>query len=174
MNNHVHNQNAGGSDRRWQREDASLCRLARSVLVAAAVVTFLAAQPACALPRIERYLSVTVTPSELDLGTVPQPGVYDSPSELKVHVTANCTHGGVVASVTPLVRAGGGTLDPERVSVKLPGTGNYVPMTNPVPVTGPMDPGVFDVILKFRLTTDFQVLAGTYTGTITITCAGAP
>jgi len=142
-------------------------------LVAVAVAAALAG-PAHALPRVERYVNVTVTPATLDLGSVPQPGTYDSASELKVHVTANCVHGGVVASVTALERAGGGTIGPERVFVKLPATDNYVAMTNPVAVTGPMNPGVFDVVLKFRVETTWADDPGEYTGTLTITCAGAP
>ena len=152
----------------------------RSFLVACCLLATLATLavmlcgPAQALPRVERYVSATVSPAALDLGSVPQPGSYDSPSELKVHVTANCIHGGVVASVTPLTRTGGGSIAPERVFVKLPATGNYVPMTNPVAVTGPMNPGVFDVILKFRLETTLADVAGEYAGTITITCSAAP
>ena len=144
-----------------------LCGL---VAVAAAAVL---AGTAHAIPKVERYVSVTVTPATLDLGSVPQPGTYDSASELKVHVTANCVHGGVMASVTALARTGGGSIGPERIFLKLP-AGNYVPMTNPVAVTGPMNPGVFDVILKFRVETTLEDVPGEYTGTLTITCAGAP
>jgi len=144
-------------------------------LVVAAAVLALWAETAHAIPKVERYVSVSVTPATLDLGSVPQPGTYDSASELKVHVTANCVHGGVVASVTALERAGGGgSIGPERVFVKLPATDNYVAMTNPVAVTGPMNPGVFDVILKFRVETTWADDPGEYTGTLTITCAGAP
>jgi hypothetical protein len=117
---------------------------------------------------------MNVTPDRLDLGSVPQAGAYDSPAELKVHVTANCVHAGVVASLTPLDRAEGGRIGPERVFVRLPRTGNYMPMTNPVAITGPMNPGVFDVILKFRVETTMADGPGDYAGTITITCAAAP
>ena len=145
-----------------------LCGL---VAVAAAAVL---AGTAHAIPKVERYVNVSVTPATLDLGSVPQPGTYDSPSELKVHVTANCVHGGVVASVTALERAGGGSIGPERIFVKLPATGNYVAMTNPVAVTGPMNPGVFDVVLMFRLETTLADVAGEYAGTLTITWSAAP
>ena len=128
-----------------------------------------------AAPIIQRYVNASVTPDKLDLGSVPQPGTYNSPSELKVHVTANCVHVGVVASMTALERAGGGgSIGRERVFVKLPTTGNYVPMTGPVAVTGPMNPGVVDVILKFRVKTALADPPGDYAGTITITCALAP
>ncbi|MGB2975718.1 MAG: hypothetical protein WBD18_06745 [Phycisphaerae bacterium] len=148
-----------------------LCGL---VAVAVAAVLALWAETAHAIPKVERYVNVSVTPATLDLGSVPQPGTYDSPSELKAHVTANCTHGGVVASMTALTRAGGGTIGLERIFLKLPATGNYVAMTNPVAVTGPMNPGVFDVVLKFRVETTLEEIPGEYTGTLTITCAGAP
>jgi len=146
-----------------------LCGL---IAVAAAAVL---AGPAHAIPKVERYVSVTVTPATLDLGSVPQPGLYDSPSELKAHVTANCVHGGVVASMTALERAGGGgSIGPERIFLKLPATGVYVAMTDPVAVTGPMNPGVFDVVLMFRLQTTLADPAGEYAGTLTITCSAAP
>jgi len=149
-----------------------LCGL---VAVSAVAALALCAGTAHAIPKVERYISVTVTPATLDLGSVPQPGLYDSASELKVHVTANCVHGGIAASVTALERAGGGgSIGPERVFVRLPATGVYVPMTNPVVVTGPMNPGVFDVVLMFRVETTWADNAGEYTGTLTITCAGAP
>jgi hypothetical protein len=137
-------------------------------------VLAVAAMDVHAAPIIQRYVNFSVTPNILDLGSVPQPGTYDSPSELKVHVTANCVHIGVVASATALTRAGGGSIGPERIFVKLPATGKYMPMTGPVAVTGPMNPGVVDVILKFRVQTTLADVAGEYAGIITITCATAP
>ena len=143
------------------------------MLGALAVLT-VAATDVHTAPIIQRYVNMTVTPDKLDLGSVPQPGTYDSPSELKVHVTANCVHVGVVASATALTRAGGGSIGPERVFVKRPSTGSYVPMTGPVNITGPMNPGVVDVLLKFRVQTTLADAPGDYAGTITITCAAAP
>ena len=145
-----------------------------AILAAAATLGALVATDAYARPNIERYVNFSVSPASLDLGSVTQPGIYDSPSELTVHVMANCVHGGVVASVTPLVLAGGGSIDPQRVFVKLSPSGNYVPMTNPIPVTGPMNPGAFDVILKFWVQTTLADVPGQYTGTLTITCSAAP
>jgi hypothetical protein len=141
---------------------------------AAGVVLGLAGN-AHALPRVVPYINVTLTPLTLDLGSVPEPGPYDSASELKVHVAANCAHGGVVASVTPLTRTGGGgSIAPERVFVRIPATGVYVAMTSPVSITGAMMPGVFDVVLKFRVVTNLGDIPGQYVGTLTITCAGPP
>jgi hypothetical protein len=133
-----------------------------------------AAQVAQAAPVVQPYVSVNATPASLDLGTVPQPGTYDSPAELKVHVTANCIHGGVVVSLTPLVRAEGGSIGPAQVFLRLPATGTYIPMSAAVAVTGPTGPGIFDVVLKFRVVTTLADAAGEYAGTLTITCSAAP
>lgn len=130
--------------------------------------------PAQALPRIEKIVTVTATPAALNLGTTAGVGQYDSAAELKVHVAANCLHGGIIASVTPLTRSAGSVIGPERVFVRLPLTGAYVPMTHPLDLTGPMNPGVFDVILKFRVETTWGDDPGQYAGTMTITCSVAP
>lgn len=139
------------------------------MLAAVAGVLACTVEQAQALPRLERYVEVSVNPEELDLGSVLQPGTYDSPTELTVHVAANCNHGGVTLSATSLKRTGGGEIPLERFFVKLPTTGVFVPMTAPILLTGPMVPGVFDVMLKFRLKTLMQDPAGKYTGTITLT-----
>jgi len=142
-------------------------------MLAGAVLAALS-QAAYALPRVERYVEISVTPEELDLGSVPQPGAYDSPAELTVHVAANCVHGGVVATATPLKLSEGIEIPLERFFVKIPATGQYVPMTAPVVITGPMMPGVFDVVLKFRVETRLENPPGTYTGTLTFTLAAGP
>ncbi|MEX0776384.1 MAG: hypothetical protein WD042_11825 [Phycisphaeraceae bacterium] len=146
------------------------CRLA-AVAIAAILSLGVTAQRACALPVIERYVQVTATPETLDLGTAPGQGDFDSPSELTVKVAANCATGGVVASVSALQMTGGGSIGPERVFVKLPLTGNYVAMTNPVVVTPPTNPGTFNIVLKFRVQTTIADAPGQYVGTVTITVA---
>lgn len=149
-------------------------RAACLAIAAAVVILVAAAEKAEALPRVQRYVSVSVSPQQLDLGTVPQPGTYDSPADLTVHVAANCAHGGVVASATALQRAGGGVIPLARFFVKIPATGQYVAMTAPVAITGPMMPGVFDVVLKFRVETTLADIPGEYAGTITLTCTAGP
>lgn len=125
--------------------------------------------------RIEPYVRVHVTPRKLNLGHVRQPGLYDSPHILTVHVRANVDWGGVVASATSLERAEGGTIPPERisVSVRIPPTGPYgpyVPMAPPpVAITEPMGPGVFNFKLKFQVETVLQNPAGKYRGTFIFT-----
>lgn len=79
-----------------------------------------------------------------------------------------------MASATPLNRSGGGVIPLERFFVRIPATGQYVAMTVPVVITGPMMPGVFDVVLKFRVETRLENPPGTYTGTVTLTCATGP
>ena len=151
-------------------------RIGRLLWTAALIAGVLAAVPqnARAIPRIVRYVRVTATPENLDLGSVPTPGVFDSAVELTVHVAANCAHAGVVLSMpAPLTAPGGATIPLNRTWVKLP-AGPFVALTAPVAVTGPMNPGVFDVVLKFRVETTIENLAGTYAGTITLTCSTGP
>ena len=63
---------------------------------------------------------------------------------------------------------------PERILVRAPETGEYVPMRDPVNITGPMGPGVFDLALNFRVVTDLDYAPGKYTGTFIFTCAADP
>jgi hypothetical protein len=121
------------------------------------------------------YVQVTVTPNPIDLGTVPQPGAYDSPAVLKVHLAANCNHGGIVISITPLSLVGGGaTLGLDRIFVKPPGAPDFLPMTAPIGIAPPGGPIVVDYVLKFRVETTWGDDPGQYAGTIVITCSAAP
>ena len=162
---------------KWERQRSRWhgrgFRAGCALIVAAAVLTA-TVEKANALPRVRPYISVTATPSPFDLGSVSEPGVFDSPSELKVHVAANCNQGGVVISATPLARPGGGEIPLQRFFVKVPATGQFVAMTAPVIVAGPTGPAIFDVVLKFRVETVLPDIPGEYAGTITITCAAAP
>ena len=124
------------------------------------------------LPGIERYISISVTPKELDLGAVPQPGLYDSPATLTLQVEANCPHGGVVVHATPLVCPKARPILPDRIFVRIPETGEYVPMKGPLNITGPMGPGVFDLALNFRVVTDLDNAPGRYTGMFVFTFMG--
>ena len=121
--------------------------------------------------RIEPYVRVHVTPRKLKLGSVPQPGIYDSRAKLKVHIKANCPHGPVMASATPLETREGASIPPERIFVRIPETGEYVPMGEPVAITGPdpMGPGAYHIDLRFRIKTVLQDPPGKYTGTFTFT-----
>jgi len=128
-----------------------------------------------ARPIIVPYVRVSVSPENLDLGSIPQPGVFDSPATLTVHVAANTVHGGVVVSMAaPLVGPGEATIPLARTWVKMPVSGEFVALTAPVIVTGPMGPGVVDIPLKFRVETDLANRPGTYSGTLVVTCGVAP
>ncbi|MFW6155457.1 MAG: hypothetical protein ACOC95_09590 [Planctomycetota bacterium] len=143
--------------------------------LAAVLVVLAGAGPVHAQPRVQPYVVLDVTPESLDLGDVAQPGLYQSQAELNIRVAANVAHGGLTASMTPLEREGGaGTIGPDRILVKRPGEGNYVPMTDPVILTGPMRPGVVDIPLTFRVQTTWVDRPGEYRGTLTITCVVAP
>jgi hypothetical protein len=145
------------------------------LLAAGLLVPALWACPAQALPRILPYVQVTVTPNPLDLGVVESPGAFDSSSQLKIHLTANCNTGGIVISMTPLARVGGGgTLPLERIFVQTPLSGGFIAMTAPLWVAPASGPIVADYLLRFRLQTVFDDLGGTYTGTLTVTYMPAP
>lgn len=145
--------------------------LARRLFPAVLIVALLGGltQSVQARPRIQPYVSLTLSADTLDLGNVAQPGVFDSPAILTVHIAANCSHGGIVISTTPLAGPGGAEIPLARFSVKLPATGQFVPMIHPVVLTGPMNPGVVDVPVMFRVETQMQTSPGKYTGTITFT-----
>ena len=138
-------------------------------LLAGALALLGAPRNAYALPRIQRYIEISVSPDHLDLGSVFQPGVFDSPATLTVHVAANYNHGGIIVTATPLDGPGGATIPLDRMWVKLPVSGEFVPLIAPVMAIGPMGPGVVDVPLKFRVETLLLNPAGEYNGTITIT-----
>lgn len=127
-------------------------------------------------PLIAPFVQVSVTPEQLDFGTVRQTGQYDSPAAITVHVAANCPHSGVVLQAGPLQRSTGGSILPEDVFVKIPATGQYVPMAGPVNISGPMGPGVGDLPLQFRVETTAEVAVGTYEGlwSIAAGCAEGP
>lgn len=124
--------------------------------------------------RPRAYIEVTVSPTQLDLGSVAEPGVFDSASELKVHVATNVAIGGVFVSVTPLLREGGGTIEPGSVFVRVPATQQYVSLGTPVIVGGPWGPALYDIPLRFRVQTTLAQPPGQYTGTLVITCIPAP
>jgi hypothetical protein len=145
---------------------------ATCLLLATAVLLIVALEMSQALPRVRRYIELTATPTALDLGQVPKPGTYDSPAVLSLHLAANCNHGNVVISATQFESAEGGVIPPSRILVKLPDTGQFVPMNYPIPVAPPAGPGVCDFQLSFRVATLQTDPAGTYTGTFQLTTLG--
>ncbi len=116
------------------------------------------------------FISLSVTPDILNLGTLPFPtSTYDSPAKLTVKVKSNCSHGPIVVSMTGLKHNNiGGTITPDRILIKGPATGGFVPMAKPVAISEPTT-GSHDIELKFRVENKFRDFAGKYTGTIMFT-----
>ena len=153
--------------------------LARSVILLLVIFALTAAPTvipnAAPTSAITPYCHLSVSTDTLDLGTVPRPGVFDSPATLTVHVAANIAHGGVMISMAdPLEGPEGAKIPLNRTWVKLSAGGQFVDLTAQVTVTGPMNPGVLDVPLKFRVETDFGNPPGTYSGTLVVTLGVAP
>lgn len=119
-------------------------------------------------PGPEPYVTISFTPGELDLGSIPHPGTYDSPATLTVHVVANFPYGAVMASATPLQHTAGNSIPPERISIKSPATPGFVSMAGPVAISLQAEPEL-DIDLAFRVETLLADLAGTYSGTIIFT-----
>ena len=150
---------------------SGMVRLA-CVIAGAAGLLLLPPQTSQALPRVKRYIGLTAQPQSLDLGAVSQPGLYDSPAVLSLHLAANCNHGRLVMTTTPLQSAGGDVIPPSRVFVRLPETGQYVPLTQPVVIAPGAGPGVRDFQLRFRIKTQPTDPAGTYTATFNLVVEG--
>ncbi len=119
-------------------------------------------------PGLEPSISISVTPGELNLGSIPYPGTHDSPAILTVHIVANYPYGAVTASATPLQHPAGNSVPPERIFIKGPATPGFVSMAGPVAVSLQPEPEL-DINLAFRVETLLADLAGTYTGTVTFT-----
>lgn len=157
--------------------------LVRRLCLAAVIAALSGVLPRCVQakeprpPKPDPYVEITVTPETLDLGSVPQPGIYDSDATLTVSMSSNVKTDGVVISATPLVRAEGSEIPLERFYVKkLKKGGAFVPLTEPVMVIGPKKPGEREhtVRLKFRVVTDLDNPAGEYTGTLVVTVSVPP
>jgi len=107
-------------------------------------------------------------------GSVIFPTAYfASSASLTVKVESNCLHGPIVASITMLKRPRGGSIPPERISIKAPTTNGYVTMAKPVAISMP-ETGPHDIELDFRLDILPSDHAGRYTGTITFTVMPPP
>jgi len=107
-------------------------------------------------------------------GSVTFPTVhYGSSASLTVKVESNCLHGPIVASITALKHPRGGSVPPERISIKSPTTNGYVTMAKPVAISMP-ETGSHDIGLDFRLDILASDYSGRYTGTITFTVMPPP
>lgn len=118
----------------------------------------------------DAFVRVTTTPDELDLGTSPIWGEYESPSVLTVNVESNCPHGSIVASITTLKNRKGGAITPDRIFIETEVTGGFVPMTAPVRISEPAA-GSHNIQLKVKVNTNIGDRAGNYSGALMFTIA---
>lgn len=117
------------------------------------------------------FIRIITSPDEIDLGTaVFFAGVHEVPGALKVQVDANCMHGPVVISTTPLERQGGGQIEPDDIFVRAPITGGYVSLKKPVVIL-PSAPGSQEVEVDFKVHAGTNHPSGQYKGIITLTIA---
>ena len=91
-----------------------------------------------------------------------------SSSVLTVKVESNCLHGPVVASITPLKRAGSVSITPDRIMVKTEATGGYVSMATPVAISETTE-GSHDIKMNFKIKTNITDHAGRYSGMLAFT-----
>lgn len=145
------------------------CLLLLAIMAATIIVPALDAGP-----QVQRYLSLTGTPSPLVLGAVSQPGIFDSAAVLAAHLATNCAHKGVIISTSGLQSAGGQSIPPDRILVRMPDTGFYAPMTNPLMVSPAAGPAVCDFQLQFRVEALPTDQPGTYSGTFQLFILCAP
>lgn len=124
--------------------------------------------------QIQKYVGVTVSVSEFDMGELTGSADYVVPNALTVHVSANCIHAGLTLTASALEEPSGAKIEPSRILVKRQGAVQYVPLGSPVNLTGVMAPGIVDVILNFRVQSPGMDCPGTYTGTFILTSAPLP
>ena len=132
-----------------------------------AVAVFGPAGVAEATGPVAPFVSLSITPDELDLGTVPFAGLWDSPASLKVLVQSNCSHGPILVSTTPLTSWQHRSVSADRIFVKSKATNGFVAMQKPVAVSEPQN-GSHEIELSFRVQGEMD-LAGQYSGTLTFT-----
>jgi len=134
-----------------------------SVILSLVVLVTLQVSLACGQP----YVSISVTPGQLDLGSIPpQPDSYDIQATLTLHITANCPYH-VEVSLEQFIRAGGGSIPLERTLVQM-----VTPISSPGPT--PEAGEYVDVELNFNIKTTFEDLPGTYTATVIFTIMEGP
>jgi hypothetical protein len=116
----------------------------------------------------EPFVKIYTTTNSLDLGYISFWSDGISPAVLTVRVESNCVHGPIVASITTLQRAGGGYITPDRISIKTPTTGGFVPMMKPVSISETTE-GSHDIKANFKIDTSIIDYAGRYSGSLAFT-----
>ena len=116
----------------------------------------------------EPFVRISTTAESFKLGTFSFWEDGTSSAVLTVKVESNCLHGPVVASITPLKRAGSISITPDRIMVKTDTTGGYVSMAGPVSVSETTE-GSHDINMNFKIETDIKDRAGRYSGMLAFT-----
>ncbi|MFQ6034923.1 MAG: hypothetical protein ACE5NM_03620 [Sedimentisphaerales bacterium] len=132
--------------------------------------------PSMVLPvkPFKPFVSISVKPDILDLGTIPLRGSL--PAKLEAHIIANCPHQ-VRASFKPFTRQRGRiSIRPKDMSIKINGVDvrvarRAVPIISSVKPTPPEGVDV-PIDMTFRLANAVQYPAGSYQGTLTFTVMG--
>ncbi|MFC1634625.1 hypothetical protein ACFL5Z_07255 [Planctomycetota bacterium] len=115
------------------------------------------------------FFRITTSPDEIDFGTaIFFDGVHEVLGALKVEVEANCWHGPILISTTPLQRRGGGQIEPADIFVRTSKIGRYVSMKRPVVIL-PTAAGSEKVVVDFKVHGDLSKPSGQYNGMITLT-----
>jgi len=119
-------------------------------------------------PDVPPYVSISVTPKILNLGTLPfASDFYESPGTLVLEVKSNCMHGHITASITELVHTSGCRIPPDRIYISTPATNGFVSMAKPVVISDPTE-GSHNIKMDFQVCNKFQIFhAGRYSGTLT-------
>ncbi|UCC96734.1 MAG: hypothetical protein JSW66_12920 [Phycisphaerales bacterium] len=113
------------------------------------------------------FINVTTTPDRLDLGTAPFMGPHEVKAALTVEVDANCVHGPIYLSTTPLSRRNGGSIEPERVFVRTEATNGFVAIKRPVAISQTAK-GSHKIVLDVRVDTPDGAPAGEYSGVFSL------
>jgi hypothetical protein len=113
------------------------------------------------------YFYVTTTPERLDLGTALMAGSLELKSALTVEVEANCAHGPIYLSATPLNRRSGGSIETEQISVRTAATNGYVAMKRPVALSKPAN-GSHRIVVDVKVDATAGYPAGEYSGVFTL------
>jgi hypothetical protein len=129
---------------------------------------------------LTKFASVTVTPGEVDLGTVPFPGLDTCrmPARLEAHIVANCPHY-VAVSFGGFTRTrDGDSIPAENVSiavngVNVPVNGRRIPIASSFKAT-PKEGVDVPVDIEFELKQGVKYPAGRYQGTIAFLVATRP
>ena len=135
-----------------------------------AVMLFLSAEVVQALGSDVPFVSISITPNVLNLGTMLfASDFFESPGTLTVEVESNCYHGPITASITDLKHDSGCRIPANRIYIETPATGGFVSMARPVVISEPTR-GSHNFKMNFQVDNKFEMRnAGRYTGTIIFT-----